>query len=249
MEGYGAETYGERFAASYDHWQVTTGVAATTAPAVAALADLAGDGPVLELGIGTGRIALPLRDLGHDVHGIDASEAMVERLRAKPGGADVPVTFGDFADVAVEGDFTLIFVVFNTFFALLDQDAQVRCFANVSQRLTPGGRFVVEAFVPDPARYTDHQHVGIRDMGLDTVSLDVSRHDPAAQRVESHHLHIRDGHIELLPVVVRYAWPSELDLMARLAGLELEGRWGGWDQRPFGAASGQHVSVWVKPAP
>ena len=113
----------------------------------------------------------------------------------------------------------------------------------------PGGGFVVEAFVPDPARFTDHQHVGIRELQLDTVSLDASRHDPIAQRVETHHVHIGAEGIELLPVVMRYAWPSELDLMGRLAGLELEARWGGWDQRPFTAASGNHVSVWRKPAP
>ncbi|HEX2028838.1 MAG TPA: class I SAM-dependent methyltransferase, partial [Nitriliruptorales bacterium] len=170
MEGYDASTYGERFAAAYDDWTVSVGIAATTAAAVAAIVELLDDlgragGPVLELGIGTGRVALPLAARGVEVHGIDASAAMVEQLRAKPGGESIPVAMGDFAGVPVEGSFPLVYVVFNTFFALLSQDDQVRCFAGVARHLTPDGVFVLTAFVPDLSLYSGGQSVQAHGLG------------------------------------------------------------------------------------
>jgi SAM-dependent methyltransferase len=243
-DGYDQSTYGERIADVYDRW---AGVPADTEQTVAFLAARAGGGPVLELGVGTGRVALPLAARGLDVHGIDASPAMVARLRAKPGGAALPVHQGDFADVGVRGRYALVFVVFNTFFALLTQDDQIRCLTNVAARLRPGGRFVLEAFVPDLARFDRGQRVSVTDIGADSVRLDVSRHDPVSQRVSSQHLVLDEGGARLYPVQLRYAWPSELDLMARLAGLELLERWGGWQGEPFTAASALHVSVWVRP--
>jgi SAM-dependent methyltransferase len=247
MEGYGNATYGDHIAPVYDEWE---GVPADSDQAVAFLAERAGGGPVLELGIGTGRIALPLAARGLEVHGIDASERMVERLRVKPGGAAIPVAVGDFADVEVlqPGSFALVLVVFNTFFALLSQDDQVRCFAGVAARLAPGGAFVLEAFVPDPGRFQHGQHAGTRALAMDRVHLEASMHDPVEQQVRSQHVVLDERGIRLFPVQLRYAWPSELDLMARLAGLRLAERWAGWRGEPFGAGSPRHVSVYRRPA-
>lgn len=194
--------------------------------------------------IGTGRIALPLAGRGIEVHGIDASEAMIARLRAKPGGERIPVTVGDFADVAVEGRFRLVYLVFNTLFALPSQDDQVRCFRNVAAHLTDDGVFVIEAFVPDLARFDRGQRTCLNRVTLDEVVLGVSRHDPVHQRVDSQHVLLRADGIRLLPVSIRYTWPAELDLMARLAGLRLRDRWSGWRREPFTAGSGLHVSVY-----
>jgi SAM-dependent methyltransferase len=241
MQDYGPETYGDRIAPLYDELYERE---LDTEAAVDALARLAGPGPVLELAIGTGRVAVPLAQRGIDVRGIDASEAMVARLRAKPGGADIPVTMGDFADVGADGPFSLVYVTFNTIFALLTQDDQVRCFRNVAARLADGGRFVIEAFVPDLARFDRGQRIGVSAVRLDRVDLDVSRHDAVNQRVDSQHIFVTDQGMQLAPVSLRYAWPSELDLMARLAGLQLVDRWGGWHGEPFTNASTGHVSVY-----
>jgi SAM-dependent methyltransferase len=241
MEGYRPETYGDRIADAYD--ALMAGLP-DPADCVDRLAELAGPGPALELGIGTGRVALPLAARGVQVHGIDASAAMVDRLRAKPGGDAIPVTLGDFADVPVQGSFRLVYVVFNTFFALLTQDDQVRCFAAVAARLAPGGAFVLTGFVPDPTMYHGGQSVRATQLGLDRARLDLARHDPVAQRVDFQHVVLAESGIRLYPGALRYAWPSELDLMARLAGLRLRERWGGWHREPFGADSGEHVSVY-----
>lgn len=243
MHTYDVTTYGERMAEVYDQWP---GVPQNTDIVVTCLTCLAGRGPILELGVGTGRIALPLAQSGLSVHGIDASPAMVARLRAKPGGEHIPVTIGNFADLAVEGRFTLIFVVFNTFFGLLSQEDQVRCFLEVAQHLTDGGVFVLEAFVPDLTRYDRGQRVGAVEVETDHVRLEASVHDPVQQRVMSQHVVLSTQGIRLYPVQIRYAWPSELDLMARLAGLQLRNRWAGWAQEPFTAASGSHVSVYAR---
>ncbi|GAC1522154.1 MAG: class I SAM-dependent methyltransferase [Chloroflexota bacterium] len=209
------------------------------------LEQLAGGGPALELAIGTGRIALPLAARGIRVDGIDLSPAMVARLRAKPGGDLISVTMGNFADVPVTGAYRLIFVVFNTLFNLLTQDDQVRCFENVAAHLTDDGSFVVEAFVPTfLTRLRDDQYVDAEGIGVDTVQLDVGRHDPVAQRLEESHVVLSGDGVRLYPIVTRYAWPSELDLMARIAGLRLTDRWGGWSREPFTAASRNHVSVY-----
>ncbi|WP_028922995.1 class I SAM-dependent methyltransferase [Pseudonocardia acaciae] len=247
MEGYDASTYGDLIADVYDRWHPRGEGTETIAALLAELAGGAGGGRALELAIGTGRIALPLAERGVEVHGIDASEAMVAELRTKPGGGRIPVALGDFADVAVEGRFRLVYVVFNTFFALLTQAEQVRCFRNVAERLTDDGVFVIEAFVPDPKRFERQQSVNTNRVTVDEVLLDVSRHDPVAQRIDSQHMLMRAEGIRLLPVSLRYAWPSELDLMAQLAGLRLRERWAGWRREPFTAASGAHVSVYGRP--
>jgi SAM-dependent methyltransferase len=239
MEAYDAATYGQRIAEVYDDWYSEYDPAM-----VERLAELAGNGPALELGIGTGRIALPLAGRGLEIHGVDASEAMVARLRAKPGGPDIPVAFGDFADVPVEGRFTLVFVVFNTFFGLLSQEAQVRCFRNVAQHLAEEGVFVLEVFVPDPTRFVRGQNTQATRVEADCAMLDVTRHDPVEQRAFSQHVLIQEGSVRLYPVQIRYAWPAELDLMAHIAGLRLRHRWGGWNHEPFTAASQKHVSVY-----
>lgn len=213
--------------------------------AVAFLKQLAGPGPALELAIGTGRIALPLAARGIRVDGVDISPAMVDQLRAKPGGDQLAVTIGDFADVPVPGTYRLIFVVWNTLFNLLTQEDQVRCFENVAAHLTDDGSFVVEAFVPDFLhRLRNHQYVDAEAIAVDEVRLDVLRHDAATQRIEESHVSLSRAGVRLNPVVQRYAWPSELDLMARIAGLRLKGRWGGWEREPFTSSSSVHVSVY-----
>ena len=242
-EGYDAAMYGDRMADIYDDLPVHPSDADAAATC---LAELAGAGPALELAIGTGRVALPLAGLGVAVSGIDASEAMVAKLRAKPGGDRIPVTIGDFADVDVDdGRFALIFVVYNTFFVLLDQARQRRCFEQVAERLVPGGRFVIEAFVPDPSRFERGQHIEVRHVATDSALLSVSRHDAATQRVDSLHVRLGDDGVRTWPVHIRYAYPSELDLMAERAGLRLEQRWGGWDREPFTGDSVKHVSVYA----
>ena len=239
MESYTAETYGERIADAYDDWYDIF-----DEDTVATLRELARGGRALELGIGTGRVALPLQQSGVEVHGIDASRAMVDRLRAKPGGQTIPVTMGDFADTAVDGEFSLVFVLFSTFFSLLTQDDQVRCFQNVARRLSAGGAFVIEAFVPDLARYQRGQNVRASHIGTDEVRLAISQLDPVGQQITSQQIALTDEGPRLYPVKIRYAWPSELDLMARLAGLELRHRWENWQRAPFTAQSGKHISVY-----
>lgn len=213
--------------------------------AVAFLEQCAGPGPVLELAIGTGRIALPLAARGLRVDGIDISPAMLAPLRAKPGGNALAVTVGNFADVPVPGTYRLIFVVWNTLFNLLTQDEQVRCFENVAVHLTDDGAFVVEAFVPAFLYQLRHdQYVETEAIQVDEVRLDVLRHDKATQMIEESHVSLSAAGVRLNPVVQRYAWPSELDLMARLAGLRLQDRWGGWNREPFNSTSSRHVSVY-----
>jgi SAM-dependent methyltransferase len=242
MERYGPETYGEQVADLYDDWY---GEYPDTGVAVERLAELAGPGPVLELGVGTGRLALPLAERGLEVHGIDASPAMLERLRAKAGGERIHVLVGDMADVAVEGSYALVFVAANTLFLLPSQEEQLRCFAKVAARLSAGGVFVVEVFVPDPARYRNDQQLGVTRVTVDSVLLTAGRHDPVRQRIDAQQIQFGPGAgFRLIPGVLRYAWPSELDLMARLAGLRLRERWGGWQREPFTAASTMHVSVY-----
>ena len=248
MEGYGAETYGDRWAEVYDEVHEEPADAGATTAAVGVLAGLARGGRVLELGVGTGRLALPLAERGLEVHGIDASAQMLELLRAKPGGDRVTASLGDLADVDVDGEFDLIFVAFNTLFALTSQEEQIRCFDNVARRMTADGMFVVEAFVPDLARFDRGQTVRASRVETDEIALEVTRHDRATQTLKSQHVVITEAATRLLPVHIRYSWPSELDLMARLAGLHLQDRWSGWDRSPFTSASGEHVSVYTRPS-
>jgi SAM-dependent methyltransferase len=213
--------------------------------AVAFLAQLAGEGPALELAIGAGRIALPLARRGIHVEGIDISQAMIDQLRLQEGGKEIPVRIGNFADVEVEGSYRLIYVVWNTLFNLLTQDEQVRCFQNVAAHLTSDGSFVIEALTPDFLfRLQENQYVQAEAVEVDNVQLDLLRHDAATQTIEESHVSLSSGGVHLNPVVQRYTWPSELDLMARLAGLQLKGRWGGWNKEPFTSSSDIHVSVY-----
>lgn len=268
MQGYGPATYGDAVADHYDDHHddprhpgvLPTGDVAAAVACLAAQARAGGGGPVLELGVGTGRIAIPLAATGLEVHGVDASGAMLARLTAKldrlAAELDRPEVEGDGGSVvALEADFAiladgpalgLVYVVFNTFFALADQDTQVACLASVARRLRPGGRFVIEAFVPDPSRFDRGQRVAVTGVEVDQVRLDVTLHDASAQRVEGHHVTVTEAGTRLVPFVLRYVWPSELDLMARLAGLTRVERWSTWDGAPFEAASGAHVSVYER---
>jgi hypothetical protein len=243
MHGYEpVRTFDEATAAEYDVLAVRGDEDAT----VAFLQELAGGGPALELAIGTGRIALPLAATGVRVDGIDFSEPMVAKLRSKPGGADLAVTIGDFCDVAVDGAYALVYIVFNSLFNVLTQDDQVRCFENVAAHLVPGGAFVVEGGCTlgwlDRLRLG--QYVEAEQIQTDAVRLDVLRLDPSTQMLYENHVHLTGDGARFVPVVQRYAWPSELDLMARIAGLRLEQRWGGWSRERFTPRSENVVSVY-----
>ncbi len=241
--------YGERIAAIYDDLYEN---AFDTAGAVAFLAERSrgfegrGEGDVLELAVGTGRIALPLAQRGVRVEGIDISDAMVAKLRAKAGGTEIPVTIGNFVDVDVAGRFDLIYLVFNTIFALTTQDDQLKLFRNVVDHLEDTGLFVVEAFVPDLNRFDRHQNSEVNAVGVDHVQLSFSRHDPVTQTVTSQQVLLSQGDMKMVPVHLRYVWPSEMDLMARLAGMELRERYGSWQLDHFTSESKSHVSVYGK---
>jgi SAM-dependent methyltransferase len=243
-EPYDSAGYGDRIAHVYDDMYPEDFTAESVAAVLASWAD---DGPVLELGIGTGRLALPLARNGIDVHGVESSRAMLDKLRGKPGGADLPIILGDFSQVDLGGPYRLVFVAFNTFFGLVTQEDQIRCFANVAAALFPHGRFVMEAFVPDLGRFDRGQRTATQEVKPDSVTIESSLHDQATQVVRSAHVVVSTGGTDIYPVTIRYAWPSELDLMARLAGLELENRWSSWQQDPFTSQSGGHISVWRKP--
>jgi SAM-dependent methyltransferase len=241
-EQYNESTYGDRIAEVYDRWYPSV-----ADDVILRLKELSGQGPVLELGIGTGRLALPLSHHGVDVYGIDASKEMVATMAAKPGGDRITVTFGNFADVGVEGNYSLIYVVFNTFFSLSNQEEQVRCFTNVARRLRDGGLFLIESYVPDMARFKDGQIVKVQRIETDEVVLETSQHDPVNQRIVSHHVIVNRSGVNLIPIQVRYAWPAELDLMAQLAGMRLRERWSNWRRDPFVAASKNHISIYELP--
>ena len=251
MNDYTPATYGDRIAEVYDEMYP---MRANVAPAVDALASLAGDGPALELGIGTGRIAIPLAQRGIEVHGIDASEAIVARMRAKPGGDAIPVTISDFSDFSLKDGsrdrkFRLVYVVFNTLFQATSQQAQVNCFRSVAAHLTDDGMFLVEAFVPDPTRFTDPEKMPDKTVtigGKEVALIDLVKHDAVNQHVSSQETFTDETGVKLYPVQVRYSWPSELDLMAQLAGMRLRERWSDWDGSPFTAASENHISIYEK---
>ena len=242
MKEYSESTYGERIAEVYDQW-----FSDFDQSCLSTLVELSQGGRALELGIGTGRIALPLHDAGIEVHGIDASQAMLAKLKAKPGGESIQVTLGNFADVDVDEHFDLIFVVFNTFFALFTQEEQIRCFNNSAGRLTPNGVFLIEAFLPDMARFVDNQVVKVIASDDNSVRLEATQVDMITQQTNSKQIHLSEEGIRMYPVKVRYAWPSELDLMARLAGLSLQHRWGTWLKDDLTKESGKLISVYGHP--
>lgn len=237
--------FGEDIAATYDTSSADMFRPEAVHPPVDLLAELAGDGRALEFGVGTGRIALPLAARGVPVHGIEMSRAMAARLRDKPGGDAVGVTIGDFATTRVPGTFTVAYLVYNTINNLTTQDAQVACFHNAADHLLPGGTFVVEVGVPDlrllpPGQTAVPFRIGPTEWAFDT-------YDVATQAMSSNYVTITDGRAEHWAVPFRYVWPSELDLMARLAGLRLRDRWEEWSRAPFTGESTKHVSVWEKP--
>jgi SAM-dependent methyltransferase len=232
--------FGERVAARYDDDVAHMDVA----PLVDLLVELAGGGDALEFGIGTGRVALPLAERGVRVAGIDSSPEMVARLRAKPGGDALPIAMGDFSTTRVDGEFAVVYLVFNTIFNLVTQDAQVACFENAAAHLVRGGTFVIETGVPDLQNLPVGQTIIPFRADPDGMGFDV--YDVVTQRFSSQHYHFEDGRVEAHPFEFRYAWPAELDLMARIAGMRLRDRWSGWRREPFTSVSRSHVSVWEK---
>jgi SAM-dependent methyltransferase len=236
--------FGEHVAERYDETSAAMFDPAVVDPVVDFLAELAGDGAALEFGIGTGRIALPLAHRGVPVHGIDLSEAMVARLRAKPGSEQIAVTIGDFATTTVEGRFSVAYLVFNTINNLTTQDEQVACFENVAAHLEPGGCFVIEVGVPALQRLPPGETV--RPFTVTPTRLGFDEYDVVTQGLISHHYWIAGDKFEALSVPFRYVWPAELDLMARIAGMRLRERWSGWKREPFTSESTKHVSVWEK---
>ena len=232
-----------RVAERYDSDLGNRGDPAVIAATADFLAELAGDGAALELGIGTGRIALPLSERGVRVHGIELSEAVVARLRAKPGAEQIGVTIGDFATTTVDGTFSVAYLVLNTIENLTTQAAQVACFRNVAAHLEPGGCFVVEVGVPALQRLPPGER--FRVFAATETRWGIDELDVATQALTSHHFELVDGRIERLSIPFRYVWPAELDLMARLAGMSLRERWGGWKREPFTSDSRKHVSVWT----
>jgi len=238
--------FDERVASRYDESSPEMFDPAVVDPVVDLLAELAGSGRALELGIGTGRIALPLSQRGVPVHGIEMSRAMVDRLRAKPGAGDIGTTIGDFSTTTVDGTFSVAYLVFNTILNLTTQAAQVACFRNAAAHLEPGGCFVIEVGVPGLQRLPPGETFQAFDVSETPWGID--EYDIATQALTSHHLEIIDGKAERNSVPFRYAWPSELDLMAELAGMKLRERWSGWKREPVTSDSRKHVSVWEKPA-
>ncbi|MEU4217028.1 class I SAM-dependent methyltransferase [Actinoplanes sp. NPDC026623] len=233
--------FGRRRAASHDAGR-------DPAPAVDFLAGLADGGPVLELAIGTGRVALPLAARGLAVEGVEGSPELVQRLRARPGGADLPVVVGDLADVAVRGRFRLVYLIFDTLFNLVDADRQADCLRNVARVLTPGGAFVVEAFVPDLARFErEERQARMPSVTEDSAAPRLHRYDRAAQTFIRQTLTYSAGGVRLWPFGMHYLWPGQIDRLAERAGLRLEARYAGWRGEVFDAASTDHVSVYRKP--
>jgi SAM-dependent methyltransferase len=236
--------FGEHDAELYDRSTGEEFDAGVIQATVDFLAGLAGDGRVLELGVGTGRIALPLAGRGIAVHGIDLSQPMVDQLRAKRGGDAIQITIGDFSTVRVDGSFSLAYLVYNTIENLTTQDAQVACFENVARHLAPGGRFVIECAIPDLRRLPHGETSNVFDLSPSHWGID--EYDVATQGLISHHFTRVGDEIEYSSGPFRYVWPSELDLMARIAGMRLVERWSGWRREPFTSDSRKHISVWRK---
>ncbi|MEM7167056.1 MAG: class I SAM-dependent methyltransferase [Planctomycetota bacterium] len=245
MKGYEPDTFGKLNAEQYDA-MYEGAMTKETEDSVRALAALAGGGRVLEFAIGTGRVAIPLAAQGIAVHGIEASDLMVAKLREKLGGESIPVTIGDMATARAEGQFDLVYLVFNTIFNLTTQEAQVRCFQNAADHLSPGGVFVVETVVPDLAGFVDGQRMKGSWARLDSARFEVAIHDAVTQNVAFQRVVIKEERTDIRPHFMRYAWPSELDLMAQLAGLARKERWAWWDRSPFTANSKSHVTVYAQ---
>lgn len=238
---YSDDTYGNEVASVYDDWY-----SEVDRHAIDRLAELSGDGRALELGIGTGRIALPLASRGVNVSGIDVSQSMLDQLKEKTGAEKIALHFGSFLDLNVPGQFDLIYIVFNTIYMLTSQADQVRCFQSVASRLSESGVFLVEAFVPDLTRFQAGQANWVQKITEDVVQLDVGLHDAVQQTVTSQKVILSNSGTRLYPLKIRYAWPSELDLMAQVAGLRLRERWNDWQRTPFDSGSGKHISIYER---
>jgi SAM-dependent methyltransferase len=234
--------FGRQWAADYDAVDNPD-----PGPAVEFLAGLAQGGPVLELAVGTGRVALPLAARGLPVSGVEASPEMVALMRAKPGGAEIPVTMGDMADVPVSGPYRLVYLVFNTLFNLVDADRQADCFRNVARVLTPDGAFVIETYVPDPADFDRLEQIEVRAVTEDSVTLRLHRFDRDNQRFIRQTIILDNHGVRLKPFAMRYSWPDQIDDMARHAGLRLTERYADWHRQPFGSDSRSHISVYRRP--
>ncbi len=244
MDGYGPTTFGELNAERYDALYEDV-MQKQTLDSVDTLEQLAKGGRVLEFAIGTGRVAIPLAERGLAVHGIEASEEMIAKLHEKPGGNAIPVTLGDMAEARAEGTFDLVYLVFNTIFNLTTQQAQVRCLQNAARHLSPGGVFVVETVVPDLSDYVDGQRMKATSTTMDSARFEIAIHDAVAQTVEFQRITMSKSGTQLWPHFMRYVWPSELDLMAQLAGLTRRHRWAWWDRTPFTTRSKSHVTVYA----
>jgi SAM-dependent methyltransferase len=243
MRDWDYSSYGQLYADDYDGlFGGRTDLEACTR----CIRDWAAGGPVLEFGIGTGRIALPLAEMGVEVHGIDTSEKMVALMRAKPGGARIPVTMGDFCDTVVDRPFSVVLVLYSTLFCITSQEDQIRCFENAARHLRPGGLFVVEAFLHDRARFVKGQFIQVREIDTHSVTLQVSRHDALHQLLETQRIGLSPQGIKLLPNRLRYIWPSELDLMGRIAGFRLRERWSDWYGGRFTADSEQYIAIYER---
>ncbi len=239
MDRYEKETYGEKIADTYDEYY-----SSFESSAIDLIFEFSKGRHVLELGIGTGRIAIPLKKKGVDISGIDASPSMIKHLRTKPEGSNIPVVLGDFSDINIDDSFDLIYVVFNTFFALTTQELQLKCFRNVSKHLKNKGKFLIEAFVPDLGRFDRDQTVRTTSIKINEVIIDVSQHDIMNQQVISQHIVLTEKGTSLYPVIIRYAWPSELDLMAQISGMKKVNRWEDWKKSPFTSHSSKHISIY-----
>ncbi len=242
MDSFGPSTFGELNAADYDATQDP----GTTDLTVDLLFEIFGPTRVFEFAIGTGRVALPLAARGCTLAGNEGSPLMVEKLRAKPGGADIPVAIGDMIQAQVDGPFDHAFLIFNTLFNLPSQAAQVECFAHAARMIKPGGTFVIETFVPDMSDFSRDQRVATKRLDMDSVWIEAATHDRVAQVLEMQRIRITKNGMKLVPLRMRYAYPQEIDLMAKCAGFQLRSRWGGWRKESFTADSGFHISVYEK---
>lgn len=252
VDGYRPETYGDRHAEVYDDWYGDDGGIAVSqigspAEVAAVIADIADGGRILELGVGTGRLALPIAATGLDVTGIDASSAMLDVLRAKPGAGGLTLIEGDMANPVglPEGSFSVVLIGFNTLFNLTTESAQAACIGHAAGLLQPGGRFVMEAFVPDPGA---HDGMSVRTVELDRVVMDVTVTDLGKQLITGQRIEMTEAGNRMFPYHLRYAAPEQVDEMALSAGLELEDRWADWSRSEFTEDSGYHVSIWRRSA-
>lgn len=243
MKGFGSRTFGELYAEEYDALHDP----GTTDDCVNLIAELAQNRTLLELAIGSGRVALPLKTRGCDICGFDASPEMLNLLKQKPGGSEIETWVADMADFSIGRKFGFAFLVFNTLYNLTTQSAQVSCFRSVADHLDPGGLFLVEAFMPNRERFEDNQSLKAKHVSMSTVWLEAAQHNPVSQTVDYQRVRINEDGSQLMPLAMRYVWPSELDLMAALAGFEPVEKWGGWHKQPLTASSDMYVALYARP--